>query len=48
MKTIKNIKIEDVHNLFDSIIFLRGEEYFEEGCVTSIEPINIEDLHFSL
>jgi len=40
MKTIKDIKIEDVQNLFDSIIFLRGEEYFEEGCVRSIEPIN--------
>ena len=32
--------MEDVQNLFDSIIFLRGEEYFEEGCVRSIEPIN--------
>jgi len=40
MKTIKDIKMEDVQNLFDSIIFLRGEEYFEEGCVRSIEPIN--------
>ncbi len=40
MKTIKDITIEDVQDLFDSVIFLRGEEYFEEDCVKSIEPIN--------
>lgn len=40
MKSIKDIKIEDVQDLFDSIIFLRGEEYFETGCVRSIEPID--------
>ena len=40
VKTINDIEIEDVHDLFDSVIFLRGEEYFEEGLVTLIEPIN--------
>ena len=40
MKTIKDITIEDVQDLFDSVIFLRGEEYFEEDCVKSIEPVN--------
>jgi len=40
MKTVNDIDIEDIHNIFDSVIFLRGEEYFEEGLVTSIEPIN--------
>lgn len=40
MKTIKDITIEDIQDLFDSIIYLRGEEYFEEGLVTSIEPLN--------
>ncbi|MCK4364850.1 MAG: SWIM zinc finger family protein [Thermoplasmatales archaeon] len=39
-KNIQDIKIEDIHDLFDSIIFLRGEEYFEEGLVTSIEPVD--------
>lgn len=41
VKTINHLELEDVHNLFDSVIFLRGEEYFEEGLVTSIEPVNI-------
>lgn len=40
MKTIKDITIVDVQDLFDSVIFLRGEEYFEEDCVKSIEPAN--------
>ena len=40
MKTIKDITIEDVQDLFDSIIFLRGEEYFEEGCVESIDSVD--------
>ncbi len=40
MKTIKDITIEDVQDLFDSVIFLRGEEYFEEDCVKSIEQVN--------
>ena len=40
MKTIKDITIEDVQDLFDSVIFLRGEEYFEEDCVKSIDPVN--------
>ena len=29
-KTIKDIVIEDVQALFDTVIFLHGEEYFEE------------------
>ena len=39
-KSIKDITIEDVQDLFDSIIFLRGEEYFDSGCVKSIEPLD--------
>ncbi|MDP2749706.1 MAG: SWIM zinc finger family protein [Nanoarchaeota archaeon] len=39
-KTIKDIKIEDVQDLFDSIIFLRGEEYFEEDFVKSIDALD--------
>ncbi len=39
-KSIKYITIEDVQDLFDSIIFLRGEEYFEEGSVKSIEALD--------
>jgi hypothetical protein len=27
MKTIKDITIEEVQDLFDSVIFLRGEDY---------------------
>ena len=40
IKTIKDITVEDVQDLFDSVIYLRGEEYFDEGLVTSIEPLN--------
>ena len=40
IKTIKDITIEDIQDLFDSVIHLRGEEYFEEGLVISIEPLN--------
>ena len=40
IKTIKDITVEDIQDLFDSVIYLRGEEYFEEGLVTSIEPLN--------
>ncbi len=40
MRSIKDITIEGVQDLFDSIIYLRGEEYFEEGCVTSIEALD--------
>ncbi|MEK6984080.1 MAG: SWIM zinc finger family protein [Nanoarchaeota archaeon] len=43
-KTIKDITIEDVQDLFDSVIFLRGEEYFEEDCVKSIEPANTDTI----
>src|SRR3989344_7917248 len=40
IKTIKDIAVEDVQDLFDSVIYLRGEEYFDEGLVTSIESLN--------
>jgi len=40
IKTIKDITVEDIQDLFDSVIYLRGEEYFDEGLVTSIEPLN--------
>src|SRR3989338_1183148 len=40
MKSVKNLTIEDIQNLFDSIIYLRGEEYFEEDCVESIEVLD--------
>jgi len=43
-KTIKNVTIEDVQDLFDSIIYLRGEEYFESDCVKSIEPVDSSTL----
>ncbi|MFH1916040.1 MAG: SWIM zinc finger family protein [Nanoarchaeota archaeon] len=38
--TIKDVTIEDVQDTFDSIIYLRGEEYFEEGLVRSIDIID--------
>ena len=44
MKSIKDMSIEDIQNLFDSIIYLRGEEYFEEGCVKSIEALDSSTL----
>lgn len=40
MISITDIKIEDVQDLFDSEIYARGEEYFEDGCVKALEPIN--------
>lgn len=40
MKTIKEITREEVRDLFDSIIFFRGEEYFDDGFVTAIEQLN--------
>lgn len=40
IKSIQQIKIEDVQRLFGSEIYARGEEYFEEGYVKSIEPLN--------
>jgi len=43
-KSIKDITTEDIQDLFDSIIYLRGEEYFEEDCVQSIEPIDSSTL----
>lgn len=45
MKTIRDIGIEEVQDLFDSIIFLRGEEYFEEGYVISIEPVDTSTIN---
>ncbi len=40
MKSLREITIEDVQGVFDSIIYLRGEEYFEEDCVKSIEALD--------
>lgn len=39
-KTTQDITLEDVQDLFDSVIFLRGEEYFDEGAVRAIEAID--------
>jgi uncharacterized Zn finger protein len=39
-RTIEDLTIDDVHELFDSVIFLRGEEYYDEGCVLLIEPLD--------
>ena len=43
-KSLRVITIEDVQDLFDSIIYLRGEEYFEEGNVKSVEPVDSSTL----
>ncbi|MFO8077327.1 MAG: SWIM zinc finger family protein [Thermoplasmatota archaeon] len=40
IKTIYDINRESINYLFSDIIFLRGEEYYEEGHVTSIDPID--------
>ncbi|MBU0757575.1 MAG: hypothetical protein KKF44_05900 [Nanoarchaeota archaeon] len=45
-KSIKDITIEDIHVLFDSIIFIRGQEYFEEDFVKSIEALDSSNLFF--
>lgn len=44
METINDITLEKVQDLFDSVIFLRGEEYFEEGYVKSIEAVDSNTL----
>jgi hypothetical protein len=43
-KTIEDLTIDDVHELFDSAIFLRGEEYYDEGCVSLIEPLDSQTI----
>ncbi len=40
MSTMMDIDAEDIAGLFDSVIYLRGEEYFEQGRVMSIELID--------
>jgi hypothetical protein len=40
MDSINDITREDISRLFSSTILLRGEEYFDEGLVKSIEPLN--------
>src|SRR3989344_9381341 len=40
MKSVKDITIGGVQELFGGGIYLRGEEYFEEGCVTAIETLD--------
>jgi len=44
MNTLNDIRIEDIEELFDSEIFGRGEEYFEEGLVKDIELIDDKTL----
>lgn len=44
INTIYDIDKESIINLFNDIIFLRGEEYYEEGLVVSIEPIDASTL----
>jgi uncharacterized Zn finger protein len=43
-RTIEDLTIDDVHELFDSVIFLRGEEYYDEGCVSLIEPLDSQTI----
>lgn len=40
MKSLKDIKAEDLHTIFSSDILQRGEEYFEEGNVQSIDLVS--------
>jgi uncharacterized Zn finger protein/DNA-binding transcriptional MerR regulator len=40
MNSIKDISKEDILELFDGEIFSRGEEYFEEGLVESVELLD--------
>ena len=40
MNSIKKITKEDIEELFDGRIFSRGEEYFEEGLVESVELLD--------
>jgi uncharacterized Zn finger protein len=40
MNSIKDIAKEDIEELFDGEIFGRGEEYFEDGLVESIELLD--------
>lgn len=44
MEFLKEIKIEDIEELFGSEILERGEEYFEEGLVKNIEIIDDKTL----
>jgi hypothetical protein len=43
-RTIESLTIDDIHHLFDSVIFLRGEEYYDEGCVSLIEPLDSQTI----
>src|SRR3989344_6194495 len=40
MKSVENITIGDIQELFGDDIYHRGEEYFEEGCVIAIESLD--------
>ncbi|MDP2907024.1 MAG: SWIM zinc finger family protein [Nanoarchaeota archaeon] len=44
MKSLKDIKVEDLHTIFSSTILQRGEEYFEEGNVQSIELLSPSEI----
>jgi hypothetical protein len=43
-KTLREIKTSDVQKLFDSRIYYRGEEYFEEGLVKSVDLLDSSTL----
>lgn len=42
--SIDDLDTDDVRDLFGSEIYIRGEEYFENGCVVSIELINSDTI----
>ena len=44
IKSIYEINKESTRELFDDVIYYRGEEYKQEGCVRSIEAINATTL----
>ena len=44
MKTIEDLTIDDIQDLFDSIIYLRGEEYYDEGYISLIEPLDSQTI----
>jgi len=43
-KTIEDLTIDDIQDLFDSVIFLRGEEYYDEGYISLIEPLDSQTI----
>lgn len=43
-KTIEDLTIDDIQDLFDSVIFLRGEEYYDEGYISLIETLDSQTI----